>query len=151
MGRELKFPNMLCDISLCRDQVEELAELITFCPEACKLLKLHWPPVKEDFDQQLRAALDELEQFRRDKVRRDELIGITTVNGKSPEQIKAAMCICIDYGCGNYRCSYEEYGDCIESMKRDSLEYIKQLEAKLSERSELLANLGVRPRSEVAG
>lgn len=72
MRQELKFPNLMCDINLCREHIDELEELLTFNPDVCKRLRLHWPPDRGDIDQQFRAALDELEQLRREKVEREE-------------------------------------------------------------------------------
>ena len=54
------------------------------------------------------------------------------INGKTPEQIKEALCICTSKSaCALYRCPYMEYiesDNCKDHLMRDALELIKQLE-----------------------
>lgn len=52
------------------------------------------------------------------------------INGRRPEEIKNALCVCTNGGCAKYRCAYEEDGDCSGSVMRDALELIKHLEAQ---------------------
>lgn len=55
------------------------------------------------------------------------------INGKTPEQIKEALCICTSKSaCALYRCPYEpyiEWATCHEHVMLDALELIKRLEA----------------------
>ena len=71
------------------------------------------------------------------------------INGKRPEQVKAALCICTGGGCSRYTCAYEADGDCSGSVMRDALELVKRLEARVAKQDELLAALGVSIPEEV--
>lgn len=60
------------------------------------------------------------------------------INGRRPEEIRNALCVCTNGGCTKYKCAYEEDGDCSGSVMRDALELIKRLE---SERDAALAKV----------
>ena len=65
------------------------------------------------------------------------------INGKTPEAIKAALCICTHGGCAKYNCAYEADGDCSGSVMSDALELIDRLEMQVKRRDELLRIMGV--------
>lgn len=61
------------------------------------------------------------------------------INGKTPEQIKEALCVCTsEEACNLYGCYYSADNNCRDSLMRDALELIKRLEA---ERDAALANV----------
>ena len=53
------------------------------------------------------------------------------INGKTPEQIKEALCVCTsEEACNLYGCYYSADNNCRDSLMRDALELIKRLEAE---------------------
>lgn len=51
------------------------------------------------------------------------------INGKTPEKIKEALCICTSKSaCAFYLCPYIEAENCKDHLMRDALELIKRLE-----------------------
>lgn len=53
------------------------------------------------------------------------------VNGRTPEEIKAALCVCIsEEACNLYGCYYSADRNCRDSAMRDALAYIQRLESE---------------------
>lgn len=73
------------------------------------------------------------------------------INGKTPEQIRAALILCtsVDGGCGKYECAYKHDGDCSGSVMKDALALIEDFEARLIRREELLQVMGVKVLDQV--
>ena len=61
------------------------------------------------------------------------------INGRTPEEIKAALCVCTSAeACNLYGCYYSADNDCRTTMMRDALALIERLE---SERDAALAKV----------
>ena len=72
------------------------------------------------------------------------------INGRTPEEIKAALCVCTSAeACNLYGCYYSADNDCRTTLMRDALALIERLE---SERDAALAKvpkwISVEERSE---
>ena len=55
---------------------------------------------------------------------------VDLINGRAPEEIKAALCVCTSEGaCNLYGCYYSADNNCRDRLMRDALAYIERLEA----------------------
>lgn len=73
------------------------------------------------------------------------------INGKTPEQIRAALILCtsMNGGCAKYECAYKHDGGCSGSVMRDALALIEDFEARLIRRDDLLKTMGVKVLDQV--